>query len=181
MSVAGSGPQLVEMLLFIQAHDAIDAGDIFGVRSLDKVERRRRWEAELAAAGVYNSDDKIEKWIRMEAARRIVLGEGRWVDSPETAFGKPIYHLSYGPVTLILSQAGFTYEGPSPSFEHRYDEIETINPPTLHDCMMVRGNVDKMMFSELVMRAAPFQLEMQLQACLGWVVNVIDRIIREFT
>jgi hypothetical protein len=146
---------------------------------VSKAERRKRWEATLAAGGVYDRGDKVEKRIRVEAAHHIPVGEGKWATPSESVFGKAIYHISHGPVTLVFSQLGFTYEGSSRSFECRYDEIAEIRGPTLRDYALVRGDGEELLTSYITLREVQHRYEMRMQPRLGWVVVMLQRVLHE--
>jgi hypothetical protein len=149
---------------------------------VNRIDRRNEIEEVLKAGGVYDSSDRIERWIRRAAAPNVRLGEGEWAYSPETELGKPIYRLHYGSVTLTLLQLGFSYEGPGRSFECRYTDLEEIEGPSLKDYMLAMRDrdPDKMLVSTLTIRVEPYSIEMELSARSGWVVPTIGRIVREF-
>jgi len=123
--------------------------------------------------------DRIERYIKRKLAAAVRGGFGQWVDSPESALGKPIYHVTDGPMTLVLSQMGFIYDGVAPQhFECRYDEVEALNWVTLPE--LSRGKYHgKMLTIGVILRGVPTRHDLQLSAnvyCnvvapLWWIVR----------
>ncbi len=68
----------------------------------------------------------IEEWIIRKSAAAVAAGLGDWVDAPATLLGKPIYKVTDGPATLVLSELGFSYDGLPASFDSRYDRVEKL-------------------------------------------------------
>jgi len=126
--------------------------------------------------------DRIERWIKQKLASVIAAGVGQWADSPGSALGKPIYQVKDGSVTLVLSQLGFKYEGPTPPIECRYDEVEAIKLAPLTEIMRLRGDLNKMLPLGVILRGAPERLEMQWPLRVySNVATVLERIVRELT
>jgi hypothetical protein len=125
---------------------------------LAELNKQQRWEAVLSAA------------------HYLVFGEGEWASGSESTFGKPIYKVSVGSVEFVFSQLGLTYQGCLSVFQIRYDEIESIDGPTLTDYMTVRGNCDKELASELRLRSVPTPIKLRFPARLGWVVSLLSQL-----
>ena len=124
--------------------------------------------------------DRIELWIRQKLSSVIATGVGKWAVSPESALGKPIYYVKDGSVTLLLSQFGFKYEGPTPPIECRYDEVEAIKLAPLTEIVRLRGDLSKMLPLGVILRGAPERLEMQWPLRVySNVATVLERIVRE--
>ncbi len=66
----------------------------------------------------------IEQWIRQRSDAAVAAGHGEWLDSPATALGKPIAVLTDGSIRFVMSELGFSYDGPSGVFESRYDDVD---------------------------------------------------------
>ena len=104
---------------------------------------------------------RIEQWIKRKLAVAVADGNGQWVSSPELALGKPIYQVTAGPVTLLLSELGFKYEGPTPYLECRYDKVEGFKLAPLVEIMRLRGDLSKMLTIGVILRGASVPIEMQ--------------------
>ena len=124
--------------------------------------------------------DRIEQWIKRKLASAVVAGIGQWAESPGSALGRPIYHVTDGPVTLVLSELGFTYEGPTLRLECRYDEVEAIKLAPLVEIMRLRGDLSKMLTIEVVQRGVlpPHVLQLPLRV-YSQVATVLARIVNE--
>lgn len=70
---------------------------------------------------------KIERWIRQKLGAAVDGGSGEWATFATSDFGKSIYTVADGSMTLTLSELGFSYTGPTPAIELRYDEVEALN------------------------------------------------------
>jgi hypothetical protein len=124
--------------------------------------------------------DRIEQWIKRKLAVAVADGNGQWVNSPESALGRPIYKVTAGPVTLVLSELGFKYEGPTPPIECRYEDVEAIKLAPLVEIMRLRGDLSKMLPVGVILRGAPAPLEMQWPlGVYSNVATVLERIVRE--
>ncbi len=124
--------------------------------------------------------DRIERWIKRSLASAVAAGIGQWADSPESALGKRFYQVTDGSMTLVLSQMGFTYEGPPRSFECRYDEVEAIELAPLADVMRLRGDLSKILTTGIILRGVPERLKLQLPLRVySQVVTVLFRIVNE--
>ena len=124
--------------------------------------------------------DRIERWIKRKLAPAVAAGIGQWAESPAGALGKPIYHVTDGAVMLVLSELGFMYDGPSPPFECRYDEVEAIKPATLVEIMRLRGDLSKMLTMEVKWRGVPGPLKLILPLRVYTsVAMVLVRIVDE--
>ncbi|RUP11004.1 hypothetical protein [Hyphomicrobium sp.] len=124
--------------------------------------------------------DRIERWIKRSLASAVAAGIGQWADSPESALGKRIYQVTDGPMTLVLSQLGFTYDGAPRSFECRYDEVEAVELTPLVEFMRLRGDLSKIVTTGIILRGVTERLELQLPlAVYSSVVTVLFRIVKE--
>lgn len=124
--------------------------------------------------------DRIERWIKRKLASGIAAGIGQWADTPESAFGKQIYQVTDGPMTLALSQLGFTYDGPPRPFECRYDEVEAIELTPLQELVRLRGDLSKILTTAIILRGVPDRLELQLPLRVySSVETVLFRIVNE--
>jgi len=81
-------------------------------------------------------------------------------------------------MTLVLSQMGFTYEGPPQPFECRYDEVDAIELTPLLEFMRLRGDLSKIVTTGIILRGVPERLELQLPLrAYSQVVTVLYRIV----
>ena len=124
--------------------------------------------------------DRIERWIKQRLAAAVAAGLGQWTDSPGSAIGRPIYHVTAGPVMLVLSELGFTYTGPTLSLECRYDEVEAIKLASLVEVMRCHGDLSKILTIEVTRRGAPAHYALQLPLRVySSVATVLARIVKE--
>ena len=128
----------------------------------------------------------IEQWIKHKTAAAVRAGVGEWVDCPATAFGKPIYRLTDGPVTFVLSELGFMYDGPPASFECRYDGVEQLEVPPLREIMPRGGDLlprnagSRLLTSNVLRRDGSQRLQMQFSLIASnLVASVLPRIVGE--
>ncbi len=122
----------------------------------------------------------VERWIRRELSAAVAAGNGRWGESSEANFGKSIYEVTDGQISLSLSQLGFTYRAPQSSISYFYDEIDTIELSSLTSLMEARGDLKKIMTIELVQidKLQSERLELPLHIYSN-VATVMARIVNE--
>lgn len=124
--------------------------------------------------------DAIERWIKRRLAAAVAAGTGEWSNSAESALGKPIYQVTDGPMTLALSELGFTYTGLTPKIECRYDQVEALQLAPLVEIMRLRGDLDRHLNIGVVMRGSSARLEMQWPfRVYTSVATVLQRIVTE--
>lgn len=124
--------------------------------------------------------DHIERWIRQKLDSAVAAGFGEWVDFPPTAFGRPIFAVAQGSVTLTLSELGFRYAGPTPVVERRYDAIEALELASLRTIMKLRGDLNAPVSFGLILRDATGRAEMRWPLHIySNVATVLDRIVKE--
>jgi len=122
----------------------------------------------------------VEQWIKRKLDIFVSHGYGQWVDSPESVLGRPIYQITYGPTTIVLSELGFKYDGPTPPIECRYDEVGGLKHITLPELARLRGDLNKMVTVGVILRGASAPLEMQWPLLLySNIITVLDRIVRD--
>jgi hypothetical protein len=128
----------------------------------------------------------IEQWIKRRSEAAVSAGLGEWINSPETAFGKPIYRVADGPVTFVLSEFGFTYDGPPASFECGYSEAEDLKLAPLTEIMPRDGDLlprsNRSRLLTLSVMKAGDQEALSLQFSLrvyNQVASVLPRILDE--
>jgi hypothetical protein len=132
------------------------------VRSLTtigKVEVRAKMDRGQELSSELGEIDKIERLIKDRLASAVAAGIGQWVDSPASALGRPIYHVTHGLVTLVLSQLGLVYDGPALPFACRYAEIDHIQLSALDAPTQFP---DELSTIQIVLRDVPEGLEMHL-------------------
>lgn len=123
---------------------------------------------------------QIERWIRQRLDLAVAVGFGDWADPPPTVFGRPIYTVAHGAMTLTLSELGFSYTGPTPTVERRYDAIEALELASLQTIMKLRGDLNAPVPIGLVLRGSTVRAEMQWPLRVySNVATVLDRIVRE--
>ena len=83
----------------------------------------------------------IEQWIKRRCEAAVAAGLGEWLDGSATQFGLPIYRVTDGPVTLVLSEMGLSYDGPPAPFECRYDQIKKLDLARLSEIMAREGDL----------------------------------------
>jgi len=123
--------------------------------------------------------DRIERWIKRQIAYAVRGGLGQWVDSQESSLGKPIYRVTNGPVTLVLSQMGFIYDGVSPHFECRYDEVEALNLATLPELMRGMYHEPRVLTIGVILWGVSTRHDLQLPTRVYCdVATLLARIVR---
>lgn len=121
--------------------------------------------------------NQIERLINEQLTSAVAAGFGQWVDSPVSALGRPIYQVTHGSVTLVLSQLGLVYDGPALPFACRYAEIEQVELSTLDHLSQLPG---ESLNIKIVLCEAPERLVMQLPLRIyAEVATVLDRIVQE--
>jgi len=125
--------------------------------------------------------DKTERWIRQKLVSAVAAGSGEWATSSDSAFGKPIYHVVDGAMTLTLSELGFSYAGTTPAIQSRYDEIEALELAPLQDIMKLRGDLNAELRIAVVIRGVPHPAEMLWSLRVySNVAALLHRIVSEF-
>ncbi|RZF64932.1 hypothetical protein EWE75_08715 [Sphingomonas populi] len=123
---------------------------------------------------------KIERWIRQKLGSAVAAGSGEWAASPPSNFGQPIYKFADGSMTLTLSELGFSYDGPTPGIERRYDEVEALELAPLENIMRLRGDLNAPITIGVIIRGASVPVEMRWPLRVySNVATVLDRIVRE--
>jgi hypothetical protein len=123
---------------------------------------------------------RVERWIRQQLASAVAAGNGQWAISSSSAFGKAIYQVADGAMTLTLSELGFRYEGATPAIECRYDEVQSLELASLQSIMRLRGEPDAPLAVGAIIRGASLPIEMQWPLRVyANVATVLDRIVRE--
>lgn len=122
----------------------------------------------------------IEQWIKRKLAASVASGSGQWAEASDSVFGKSIYQVTRGRVTLVLSELGFRYDSPTSSMEHRYDEIASVKFAPLVEIMRARGDLDKMINIGIILRGRSQNLEMKWPLIIySNVATVFGRIVKE--
>ena len=128
----------------------------------------------------------IEQWIKRKSAAAVAGGLGEWADAPATVLGNPICRLTDGPVTLVLSELGFAYEGPPEAFECRYDQVDDLNLAPLRDLMPREGDLlprmdgSRLLTISAVKSVSNLPVEMQFSLRMyNQVATVLPRIVIE--
>ncbi len=57
---------------------------------------------------------QIERWIGQRLDLAVAAGVGDWAACPPTVFGRSIYTIAHGAMTLTLSELGSAIPGPRP-------------------------------------------------------------------
>lgn len=122
----------------------------------------------------------VEQRIKRKLAASVAAGIGQWADSPGAALGKPIYHVKDGPVTLVLSELGFTYDDSAQCFECPYDEIEVFTPATLVEIMRLHRDPRNFLTIKVKRRGVPAPRELKLPVRVySSVAPLLGRIVNE--
>lgn len=123
---------------------------------------------------------KIERWIRQKLGSAVAAGSGEWAALPTSDYGKAIYKFADGSMTLLLSELGFSYVGPTPAIACRYDKVEALELAPLVNIMRLRGDLDAPITVGVILRGVPVPLDMRWPLRLySNVATVLDRIVRE--
>lgn len=123
---------------------------------------------------------KVEQWIRQKLGSVVAAGSGQWAAPSSSVFGKPIYQVIDGSMTLTLSELGFSYNGHTPAIEYRYDAVEELELTPLANIMRLRGDLNAPLTVGVIMRDASIRREMQRPLRVySNVAVVLDRIVRE--
>jgi hypothetical protein len=147
------------------------------VREMGKVRIRAKMDMGEQPCAELGEISGIERLIKERLAAAVAAGFGHWVDSPVSALGRPIYHVTHGPVTLVLSESGLLYDGPALPFACRYAEIEHIELSTLGDLTLFP---DESSSIEIVLGGVPEPLGMYLPLRIYTeVATVLDQIVQE--
>lgn len=118
--------------------------------------------------------------MKQKLASAVRAGIGQWADTAKSPLGRPIYQVTDGPVTVVLSELGFAYCGPTPAIERRYDEVADIDLGPLTELMMARGDLSKLMTIRVILHGSPTPLEMQWPLRIySNVATVLLRIVTE--
>lgn len=126
----------------------------------------------------------VEDWIKRRCSAAVDNGLGRWVDSPETVFGRPLYEVTDGPVTLTLSELGFKYDGPPASFACRYDNVVDYDTALLREILpkegdfLPRSELSRLLTFRIYERGAsqPWDMQFSLRV-YNQVHTVLDHIL----
>jgi len=128
----------------------------------------------------------IKQWIERRSAAWVRAGFGQWVDSPESALGRPIYRVADGPVTFIFSELGFVYDGPPASFECEYSEVERIEVAPIREIMpkegdlLPRSDLSRLLTITVIHRDVLKNLKMNFPLkAHNLVASVLPRIVEE--
>jgi len=83
-------------------------------------------------------------------------------------------------MTLMLSELGFSYSGPTPSIACRYTEVEALELAPLRDIMMLRGDLSGLLTIGVIRHGDPQLLTMQWPLrTYSNAATVLDRIVRK--
>lgn len=125
----------------------------------------------------------IEQWIKRRSAAAVSAGLGKWANSPDTAFGKPIYRVVDGPVTLVLSEFGFTYDGPPASFDCGYGQATGLKLAPLKEItprdgdLLPRSNRSRLLSLSVIRSGDRRVLRMQFSLMVyNQVASVLPRL-----